>query len=78
MAKEIFAVPASTVAVESAFSVGACVLDVRRSKLSARNMEAVMLLDDWGKAARRAQEPDWDAREESEETFTDTEDEGEE
>ena len=76
MAKEIFAVPASTVAVESAFSVGACVLDVRRSKLSARNMEAVMLLDDWGKAARRAQEPDWDAREESEETFTDTEDEG--
>ncbi|KAL1533394.1 hypothetical protein AAHA92_33282 [Salvia divinorum] len=31
MAKEIFSVPASTVAVESAFSVGACVLDERRS-----------------------------------------------
>ncbi|KAL1569306.1 hypothetical protein AAHA92_00798 [Salvia divinorum] len=74
MAKEIFSVPASTVAVESAFSVGACVLDERRSNLSARNMEAVMLLDDWCKADIRDQEPNWDTRVEEEgEEYTEDE-----
>ena len=75
MAKEIFAVPASTVAVEQAFSVGGCVLDDKRSNLSAKNMEATMLLDDWAKADMRAQEPDFDFRVESDGEEFSTDDE---
>ena len=62
MAKEIFSIPASTVAVESAFSVGGNVLDDRRSRLSGQNMEATMLLDDWCSADIRDQELDWNTQ----------------
>ena len=79
MAKEIFTVPASTVAVEHAFSVGGCVLDDKRNNLSAKNMEATMLLDDWAKANMRTQEPDFNFRVENDgEDFTTDEEVGSE
>ncbi|KAL6543000.1 hypothetical protein OROHE_010520 [Orobanche hederae] len=47
IAKEILAVPASTVSVEQAFSVGGYILDERRSRLTPQNLEAQALLNDW-------------------------------
>ncbi|KAL6575539.1 hypothetical protein OROHE_000916 [Orobanche hederae] len=46
IAKEILAVPASTVSVEQAFSVGGYILDERRSRLTPQNLEAQALLND--------------------------------
>ncbi|KZV38585.1 zinc finger BED domain-containing protein RICESLEEPER 2-like [Dorcoceras hygrometricum] len=46
MAKEIFACPVSTVAVEKAFSMGGNTLDERRSTIRPENLEARCLLND--------------------------------
>lgn len=60
MAREILAVPASTVSVEQAFSVGGYVLDERRSVMTPRNLEAQVLLKDYTLAEMREQENNWD------------------
>ena len=69
IAKEILACPASTIAVEQAFSVGGYILDERRSRLTVENLENQALLDDWTKAAARQQ----DVVEKDEEDEFDTE-----
>ena len=56
VAKEVLASPASTVAVESAFSVGGNVLDERRSQLTSENLEHQLLLGDWVRAEKRQQD----------------------
>ena len=77
MAKEIFSILASTVAVESAFSVGGNVLDDRRSRLSGQNMEATMLLDDWCSADIRDQELDWNTQVQNDQDYYPDEEEEE-
>ncbi|KMT11109.1 hypothetical protein BVRB_5g111910 [Beta vulgaris subsp. vulgaris] len=47
MAKDILAVPVSTVASESAFSTGGRVLDSYRSSLKPSTVEAIICLRDW-------------------------------
>ncbi|KAL6564748.1 hypothetical protein OROMI_016198 [Orobanche minor] len=65
IAKEILAVPASTVFVEQAFSVGGYILDERRSRLTPQNLEAQALLNDWVKAELRQQELNYNEQEDS-------------
>ncbi|KAH6770182.1 hypothetical protein C2S52_014985 [Perilla frutescens var. hirtella] len=60
MAREIFGVPASTVAVEQAFSESGYMLDERRSNLTPDHLEAQMMLKDESKADLREQENRWD------------------
>ncbi|KAL6495352.1 hypothetical protein OROGR_029915 [Orobanche gracilis] len=71
IAKEILVVPASTVSVEQAFSVGGYILDERRSRLTPQNLEAQALLNDWVKAELRQQEPNYNEQEDSD-TYDDT------
>ncbi|KAL6543992.1 hypothetical protein OROGR_010489 [Orobanche gracilis] len=71
IAKEILAVPASTVSVEQAFSVGGYILDERRSRLTPQNLEAQALLNDWVKTELRQQEPNYNEQEDSD-TYDDT------
>ena len=47
MARDILTIPLSTVASESAFSVGGRVLDAFRSSLKPDIVEAVICLSDW-------------------------------
>ena len=47
MAKDILAIPLSTVASESAFSTGGRVLDVFRSSLAPNTVEALIYAQDW-------------------------------
>ncbi|CAL1389275.1 unnamed protein product [Linum trigynum] len=47
MAKDLFAVPISTVASESAFSTGGRVLDSFRSSLTPQIVEALICSEDW-------------------------------
>ncbi|KAL4333087.1 hypothetical protein GQ457_07G000890 [Hibiscus cannabinus] len=47
MAKDVLAMPISTVASESAFSTGGRVLDSLRSSLSRRTIEALICAQDW-------------------------------
>jgi hypothetical protein len=56
IAKQILATPASTVAVEQAFSASGIILDEKRSTMSPDSLEAQTCLDDWIKAANRDQE----------------------
>ncbi|KAH6780351.1 hypothetical protein C2S52_011588 [Perilla frutescens var. hirtella] len=60
MAREIFGVSASTVAVEQAFSESGYMLDERRSNLTPDHLEAQMMLKDESKADLREQENRWD------------------
>ena len=50
MARDILAVPASTVASESAFSTGSRVLSDFRSRMTAETVEALVCLQDWIRA----------------------------
>ncbi|KAH6781538.1 hypothetical protein C2S51_006831 [Perilla frutescens var. frutescens] len=56
MAREIFGVPTSTVAVEQAFSESGYMLGERRSNLTPDHLEAQMMLKDKSKADLREQE----------------------
>uniref|UniRef100_A0A803MZP9 BED-type domain-containing protein n=1 Tax=Chenopodium quinoa TaxID=63459 RepID=A0A803MZP9_CHEQI len=47
IAKDILAIPASTVASESAFSMGGRVISPHRSRLHANTVEALMCLQNW-------------------------------
>ena len=47
MARDILAIPISTVASESAFSTGGRVLDCYRSSLKPDTAEAIICLKDW-------------------------------
>jgi hypothetical protein len=49
IAREVLAIPVSTVASESAFSTGGRVLDAYRSSLSATTVEALICTQDWVK-----------------------------
>ncbi|KAH6762890.1 hypothetical protein C2S52_020323 [Perilla frutescens var. hirtella] len=60
MAREIFGVQASTVAVEQAFSESGYMLDERRSNLTPDHLEAQMMLKDESKADLSEQENHWD------------------
>jgi hAT family C-terminal dimerisation region len=76
IAKEVLAVPASTVSVEQAFSEGGYILDKRRSSITPDNLEAQCLLHDWVNADRRKQTNIEPTGEESE-TYYDTNSSGE-
>ncbi|XP_039140559.1 uncharacterized protein LOC120277784 [Dioscorea cayenensis subsp. rotundata] len=56
IAKQLLAVPASTVAVEQTFSNGGNILHERRSRLGPESLEAQTCLDDWERARLRSQE----------------------
>ena len=47
MARDLLTPPASTVASESAFSIGGRVLEERRSRLSPDMLDCLMCLKDW-------------------------------
>ena len=47
MARDILAIPASTVASESAFSGGEKIINEYRSRLSSDTVEALVCLQDW-------------------------------
>lgn len=50
MAHDLLAVPASTVASESAFSTGERVISDYRSRLTSETVEALICLQDWIRA----------------------------
>ncbi|CAM8981773.1 unnamed protein product [Rhodiola kirilowii] len=56
LAKDLLAVPASTVASEAAFSAGGRVVNEKRDALSPNTIEALICLKDWSLAAQRKQE----------------------
>ena len=53
MAKQILAIPVSTVAIEQQFSVGGNILDPTRSSMSPDSIETQYCLDDWTKTIFR-------------------------
>ena len=55
IAKDVLAIPASTVASESAFSAGRRVLDDKRSSLSPQSIEMCVCKKDWDQAEKRTQ-----------------------
>ena len=50
MARDLFAAPASTVASESALSTSGRVISDYRSRLTSKNVEALICLQDWLRA----------------------------
>jgi len=55
MVRDILAVPASTVASESAFSTGSRVLSDFRSRMTPETVEALVCLQDWIRASGNTQ-----------------------
>jgi hypothetical protein len=55
MARDVLTTLVSTVASESAFSAGGRVLDEKRTRLTPKNLEALMCVKDWDDAYYRAQ-----------------------
>ncbi|RLN04677.1 activator-like transposable element [Panicum miliaceum] len=53
VARDLLAVQVSTVAFESAFSAGGCVIDPFRSRLDPELVEALICMKDWVAASRR-------------------------
>jgi len=51
MAWDVLAVPASTVTSESAFSMGRRIISDFRSRLTPKNVEALICLQDWLRAS---------------------------
>ncbi|WVZ86453.1 hypothetical protein U9M48_033226 [Paspalum notatum var. saurae] len=47
IARDVLAVPASTVASESAFSTGERIISDYRSRLKSKTVEALICLQDW-------------------------------
>jgi len=47
MARDLFAVPASTVAVESAFGTSECIVNDHRTRLASNTIEALLCFQDW-------------------------------
>uniref|UniRef100_A0A803NEX3 Zinc finger BED domain-containing protein RICESLEEPER 2-like n=1 Tax=Chenopodium quinoa TaxID=63459 RepID=A0A803NEX3_CHEQI len=54
MACDILAIPLSTVASESAFSTGGCTLDLFRSSLTPKMVQALLCTQDWLRANRES------------------------
>ncbi|CAL9011565.1 unnamed protein product, partial [Prunus brigantina] len=50
IAKDVFGIPISTVASESAFSLGGRIVDPFRASLTPRMVEALVCTSDWLKA----------------------------
>jgi hypothetical protein len=50
LARDVFAAPATTVASESTFSTGGRVISEYRSRLTSKNVEALICLQDWLRA----------------------------
>ena len=59
MARDIFAVPASTVASESCFSAANRILTDKRTRLGPEIFEALVLVKDWMDADLRLQDKSW-------------------
>ena len=55
IAKDVFVVPASTIASESAFSAGRRVLDEKRSSLAPDVVKICVCKKDWDQAEKRQQ-----------------------
>ncbi|XP_057518601.1 uncharacterized protein LOC130799505 isoform X2 [Amaranthus tricolor] len=55
IAKDILAIPASTIASESAFSAGRRVLDEKRSRLAPKSIQICVCKKDWDQAEIRTQ-----------------------
>ena len=55
MARDVLTTPVSIVALKSAFSAGGRVLDEKRRRLTPKNLEALMCVQDWDDAYYRAQ-----------------------
>jgi hypothetical protein len=51
MARDVLAVPASTVASESTFSTGRRTISDFRSRLTPQNVEALICMQDWIRAS---------------------------
>jgi hypothetical protein len=51
IARDLLAIPASTVASESAFSTGSRIISDYRSSLSSKTVEALVCLQDWFRTA---------------------------
>ena len=56
IALQVLVVPASTIAVEQIFSKRGNILDLKRSRLSPKSLEAQVCVDDWSRSEERTQD----------------------